>query len=82
MKDWLVGIIASIGMMGFLVLFLFIFFLSGICLHYDIHFWATHVQHHEVNPSWPLCILAGLVPGVGQLSIPGAFITWICSFFL
>lgn len=75
-------ILGSIGIIGVIVLFVFFAFLGGICLHYDIHFWATHIQHHEVNPSWPLCLAIGLVPGVGQLSIPGALITWICSFFL
>lgn len=81
-KNYLVGLAASIGILGFICFVVFIFFLSGICLHYDIHFWATMAKHHEVNPPWLLCLLVGLVPGVGQLSIPGALITWICSFFM
>lgn len=82
MIDWLKNIASGIGLLGFVAICVFLFFLSGICLHYDIHFWASHVQHHEVNPSWPLCLLAGFIPGVGQLSIPVAVATWICSFFM
>lgn len=80
--DWLKNFASAIGLLGFFCVFLFFAFLGGICLHYDIYFWASHIQHHKVNPSWPLCLLIGLVPGVGQLSIPGALITWICSFFM
>lgn len=78
MKNFLYSLGAGVG----IIIFLLLFFFGGICLHYDIGFWASQAKHHEVHPSWILCLLGGLFSPLGVLAIIVAIVTFICSYFI
>ena len=74
-------LIASMGC-GF---FLFVMAINGIigaiCWPYTINTWLI-VAGKESAIVWWHGFLMAYVPGLGQLSIPGAVITWIIQMFM
>lgn len=55
--------------------------INAVTFPYMINFWLEYA-HKEPVVAWWHGILIGFVPGLGQLSIPGAVLTWIISLFL
>lgn len=55
--------------------------LGGVCVHYDISFWAPRFLGHPVNvpPMW-VCMIIGIP--LFEISIPIAALTFLCSFFM
>lgn len=71
--------------MGKLILILLILSISGIvgaiCWPYTINAWLVYAGKAAVFKWWQ-GLLLGYVPGLGQLSIPAAVLTWIMIMFL
>lgn len=54
----------------------------GWCWEYTVDSWLTYSNSPKDFPYWAGCLCA-LVPGLGQLSLAAALITWILlTFFL
>jgi hypothetical protein len=64
-----------------LIALFFVAIVAGFCWSYTINFWLAHAGKTGRIAFWQACLL-GFVPYVGQLSIPGAVVTWLISFFL
>lgn len=71
---------AGLGIFGFIAFVLLTVCFGGICLHYDIHFWASYAKNYDVAIPWIPCILLGWF--TSALSVPAAVITWVMSFFI
>jgi hypothetical protein len=55
--------------------------ISGFCWEYSIDYWLAYTESPKDFPLWGACLMA-FVPGLGQMAIPAAAITFIVSFFL
>jgi len=75
--------IALVGTFGFLwFIVIAIAFIIGACLWpYTINSWLVYADKEPVIEWW-MGGLMGLVPGIGQASIPAAFVTFILMLFL
>lgn len=55
--------------------------LFGICWTYSLNIWLTYFDKPTIELFWTGWIL-GVVPGIGQLGLPLAVITFITHLFL
>jgi len=55
--------------------------INAFTFPYAINYWLVYL-HKEPVIQWWQGVLVGLVPGIGQISIPFAVITWLLSLFL
>lgn len=69
----------SIGLV--IVILLAILLICPFCNYYTINFWLDYAGSAKDFPFWG-AILLSFVPGMGQIAVPGAAITWVVSFFL
>lgn len=70
-------------MFGFIVAIIFVFgVLPGmLCWPYVINFWLVFAGKAAVVVWWQGALI-GFVPGLGELTIPAAVLTWIFSLFI
>ena len=77
------GLIAAIGGFGivFFLLFGISFAIGAVLWPYTINTWLVYAGEPP-GIEWWMGGLIGLVPGLGQFSIPAAVVTWITMLFL
>ncbi len=64
-----------------LVVFLFVnLAFGGIATHYIIQFWVSYFKGVPIHVPFVPCVIAGLF--LGEITIPAAMFTWLCSLFL
>lgn len=71
----------GIGIFAGLVIIAAIVLVAAGCNYYTINFWLDYAGKDTAFPLWACCVIA-CVPGIGQLSIPVAIVTFIISLFL
>ena len=71
----------GIGCFVILIFVLIGMFIGGACIDYTVSTWLVYAGKPNNFYYWHGCLL-GMVPGVGQLAIPAAAITWILTFFI
>ena len=76
----LFGLIASLGIFFFIFLLIFNFFIGGILLQYTLNFWMPYVNHHPCDAPFIPCALVAIP--LGEVIVPAAAVTWICSLVL
>ena len=74
----IVGGIASVGILAIVFGSLLI---GAILWPYSIETWAAYFGKVVSIPWYAGCIL-GIIPGLGQLSIPAALVTWVAMMVL
>ncbi len=52
------------------------FGICGLCWEYTINTWMEHFDKPGRIEFWQAGLL-GIVPAIGQLSVPGAVLTWV-----
>jgi len=73
---------AFLGGCGFIILILLISAAVGaFCWPYTINSWLSFADKPQTIVWWQGALL-GLVPWLGQASIPAAVITWVLMLFL
>lgn len=74
--------IFGLGICGFILLYMLLAGGCGaLCWPYTINTWLEYADKAPAVLWWHGGLI-GMVPYVGQLSIPGVLITWICTLFL
>lgn len=73
-----IGIVAIVALC---LLYTAIAGLLGFAADYAISFWLKWAGRPD-NFKWVHGFLICLIPGIGQLSLPAAIITFVISFFL
>ncbi len=60
---------------------LIVFTIGAVCWPYTINTWLIFFHKAPVITWWEGGLI-GFIPGFGQVSLPGAIITWILMLFL
>ena len=63
------------------VIFVVMVLACGACLDYTVSTWLEFAGKPDTFKYWHGCLCA-LIPVIGQLTIPAAFITWILMMFI
>lgn len=79
MKLKLLG--GSLGCLGIIFLLCISGILGAFCWPYTFNSWLVYAGK-QPQILWWHGFLLGYVPGLGQLSVPAAVITWIMMMFL
>lgn len=79
-KTSLGGILAAYSLM-FAVVFGISAIIGGFCWPYTVNTWLVFFDKEPIMVFWQGAVM-GLVPLVGQTSLPVAVITWVLMLFL
>jgi hypothetical protein len=69
------------NIVGCFVILLILSLVGAVCWPYTINTWLVFLGKDPVIVWWQGMLL-GFVPGLGQVSIPAAVITWILMLFI
>lgn len=69
------------GSVAILVIALIVVYVSALCWDYSVSFWLVQAGKPDTFSFWH-GVGISCVPGIGQLSMPIAAVTFIASFFL
>lgn len=72
---------ADLGCIIIMMYLIFLVLVGGICWPYTINTWLAFFGKTQTIVWWQ-GVLLGLIPFLGQISIPAAVTTWILMLFL